>query len=155
MAERVLIAYYTHSGNTERVAETIHREVGGDMHAITPATPYPREYGGILKQAKREIRKGDHPKLSSNLVDIEGYDEIFIGSPNWWSTIAPPVATFLASHDFTGKTILPFCSHGGGGTRRVERDVAKLCPGARVTSCLGIAGRLFSLISEGGKLPVI
>lgn len=140
MAEHVLVAYYSHSGVTRRLAELIHDRVGGDIHEIIPAAPYPRDYNTVVEQAAREIRAGYRPELASGLVDIARYDRIYVGSPNWWSTLAPPVATFLASGDFSGKTILPFCTHGGGGSGRIRSEIAELCPRADVMSILEIQG---------------
>jgi flavodoxin len=80
-----------------------------------------------VKQARREIDAGYKPALSGS-VDISRYDVIFIGSPNWWSTIAPPVSTFLTTYDLSGKTIIPFCTHGGGRQANLFKDITSLCP---------------------------
>lgn len=140
MSENILVAYYSHSGNTKRIAELIHDKVGGDIHEITPAAPYPRDYNTVLERAKREIRGGYSPELAGEPVDFERYSRIFVGTPNWWSTIAPPVVTFLSSCDFSGKTVFPFCTHGGGGVGRIQTEIARLCPEARVMNVLGIYG---------------
>jgi flavodoxin len=140
MAEQLLIVYFSHSGNTRKIANLIHREVGGAIHEIQPKVPYPNSYNAVVDQAKQEIQAGYKPALQSTLDHIESYDTIFVGSPNWWSTIAPPVATFLSEYDLSGKTIVPFCTHGGGGLGRIGRDIARLCPRSTVLSCLGIYG---------------
>jgi flavodoxin len=140
MAEHVLVAYFLHSGNTQSIATLIHREVGGIIHEIKPEAPYPHSYNAVVAQAKKEIRAGYKPALQSALDHLESYDTIFVGSPNWCSTIAPPVTTFLTAYDLSGKIIVPFCTHGGGGLGRVERDIAKLCPQSTVLSSLGIYG---------------
>lgn len=140
MAEHALVVYYSRTGNTERMAEIIHRQVGGEMHRIIPAESYPQDYNAVVNQAGREIREGYLPALSGVFEDIVRFERIFVGSPNWWSTIAPPVATFLASYDFSGKTIFPFCTHGGGGLGRIQSDIAKSCPQAAVMTCLGVYG---------------
>jgi flavodoxin len=140
MDEHILIAYFSRSGNTRNIAQLIHQEVGGTLHEIQPDVPYPKAYNAVTEQAKREIRAGYKPALRSTLDHVEAYDTIFVGSPNWWSTIAPPVATFLSEYDLSGKTIVPFCTHGGGGLGRIAQDIAKLCPRATVLSCLGIYG---------------
>ena len=128
----VLIAFYSHSGVTKKAAEQIHAIIGGDIHEIIELNPYPREYNTVVKQAKSEIAQNYLPKLKSDLPNLSEYDVIFIGSPNWWSTIAPPVATFLSSLDFTNKTVVPFITHGGGGLNRTVRDIKKLAQGANV-----------------------
>jgi flavodoxin len=140
MAEHVLVAFFSHSGNTQKIANLIHREVGGTLYEIRPESPYPTSYNVVVEQAKKEIRAGYMPALQSTLDHIESYDTIFIGSPNWWSTIAPPVTTFLSQYDLSGKTIVPFCTHGGGGLGRVGRDIAKLCPQSTVLSSFEIYG---------------
>lgn len=140
MAEHILVVYFSHSGNTRKIANLIHQEVGGTIHEIQPQAPYPDSYDVVVDQAKKEIQAGYKPALRSILDHIESYDTIFVGSPNWWSTIAPPVATFLSAYDLSGKTIAPFCTHGGGGLGRINQDIARLCPQSTVLSCFGIYG---------------
>jgi flavodoxin len=140
MAKHILIVYFSRSGNTRRIANLIQQEVGGTLHEIQPAMSYPGAYNAVVEQAKKEIHAGYKPALRSTLNHVESYDTIFVGSPNWWSTIAPPVATFLSEHDLSGKTIAPFCTHGGGGLGRIGQDIAKLCPQSTILSSLGIYG---------------
>ncbi len=140
MTEHILIAYFSRSGNTCKIAKLIQQEVGGTLHEIQPEVPYPKAYNATTDQAKREIRAGYKPPLRSTLDHIEAYDTIFVGSPNWWSAIAPPIATFLSEYDLSGKTIVPFCTHGGGGSGRIAQDIAKLCPRSTVLSILGVYG---------------
>ncbi len=140
MAEHILIAYFSHSANTHNIANLIHKELGGTIHEIQPEVPYPHSYNAVVDQAKKEIQAGYTPALHSTLDHIESYDTIFVGSPNWWSTIAPPVTTFLSEYDFSGKTIVPFCTHGGGGLGRIEKDIARLCPQSTTLSSFEIYG---------------
>ena len=142
MAGQNLIVYYTYSpsGNTRRIADLIQQEVGGTIHQIEPEAPYPRSYDATVDQAKGEIRSGYKPPLRSAIDSVEPYDTVFVGSPNWWSTIAPPVATFLSEHDLSGKTVVPFCTHGGGGLGRIGAEIARLCPQSTVLSCFGVYG---------------
>ena len=128
MAEQILIVYFSHSGNTRKIANLIQQEVGGVIHEIQPEVPYPNSYNSVVDQARKEIQAGYKPALQSKLDHIESYDTIFLGSPNWCSTIAPPVATFLSEYDLSGKTIVPFCTHGGGGLGKIGKDIAKLSP---------------------------
>ena len=128
MAEQILIAYYSRTGNTQRIANIIRQLAGGTLHQIQPEAPYPASYNAVVDQAKEEIQAGYKPALRSTIDHIETYDTIFVGSPNWWDTIAPPVATFLSEYDLSGKTIAPFCTHGGGGLGRISQDIARLCP---------------------------
>lgn len=130
--KKILVAYYSHSGTTKEVAEQIFKAVEGDMFEIREADPYPRDYNAVLDKAKQDITNGFKPALKDKVPEISGYDLIIVGSPNWWSTIAPPVATFLTYADYSGKTIVPFITHGGGGLGHTIEDIRKLCPGANV-----------------------
>ncbi|HOK29224.1 MAG TPA: flavodoxin [bacterium] len=136
----VLIAYFTWSGNTRRIAELIHSKVDGTLVEIQPEVSYPRSYNVVVNQAKREISMSHKPPLKTKIEHIESYDIIFVGSPNWWGTIAPPVATFLLGYDLRGKTIVPFSTHGGGGQGRISVDIAKLCPGSTILKGFSIYG---------------
>jgi hypothetical protein len=78
-------------------------------------SPYPTNYGAVVAQAKQELKADIRPALKSAGSNIASYDVIFVGSPNWWSTIAPPVMTLLSSLDFSGKTVVPFITHEGSG----------------------------------------
>ena len=132
--KRILTAFYSHSGITKKAAEHINTIVGGEIYEIKEQDPYPRNYNAVVEQAKQEIAKCYQPCLKGSLPNISEYDVIFVGSPNWWSTIAPPLSTFLSSADFTGKTIIPFITHGGGGLNRTVNDIKKLSQGANVLS---------------------
>lgn len=132
-SDKILVVYFSHSGNTKLAAEKIHNLVGGDIFAIEPINAYPEEYRVITKQAKKEITEGFKPALKSKVDNIENYDVIFVGSPCWWSTIAPPVTTFLSENDLSGKTVIPFMTHGGSGLGRSVADIKTLLPAANVT----------------------
>ena len=101
---RILIVYYSRTNNTKAVAEHIRDATKGTVFEIVPERPYPQEYRATTEQAKKEINEGYRPPLKTNLDSIKDYDVIFVGTPNWWSTMAPPVATFLSSHD-PGNTV--------------------------------------------------
>ena len=141
--KKVLVAYFSHSGNTRAVAERIAAATGADLFEIVPQKPYPAEYRAVVDQARREIAADYRPALKTDLPDAGRYDVIYIGSPCWWSTVAPPVATFLAAHDFTGKTLIPFMTHEGSRMGRSEADIRRLCPGATVRSGVPVRGSLF------------
>jgi len=140
MPGHILVVYFTRSGNTRKIANLIQQEVDGTLHEIQPEVSYPRAYNTVVDQAKEEIQAGYKPVLRSRLDHIQSYDTILVGSPNWWGTIAPPVATFLSGYDLSGKTIVPFCTHGGGGLGRIGQDIAKLCPQSNVLSSFEIYG---------------
>ncbi|PMQ01971.1 MAG: flavodoxin [Dictyoglomus sp. NZ13-RE01] len=140
MEKQILIAYYSWSGNTRKIAELIHKKIDGNLFEIIPEKEYPSSYWVVVEQAKKEIQAGFKPKLKYK-IDLEKYEIVFLGTPNWWSTIAPPVATFLTEYDFSGKIIAPFCTHGGGGQGRIKNYIQKLCPNANILSLLSIHER--------------
>lgn len=137
---KVLVAYFSHSGNTRAMARQIAEATGGDLFEIVPAAAYPAEYGAVVDQAKKEIGGGVRPALKGRLPDVGAYDVIFVGSPCWWSTVAPPVATFLADCDWAGKTVVPFMTHEGSGMRHSEADIRRLCPRSTVPDGLAVRG---------------
>jgi flavodoxin len=151
---RTLIAYFSRNGNnyldgrivnlpvgnTEVAAKAIQSLAGGDLFHIDPVKAYPADYTEATEVAQRELSRNERPGLKGQLDSLETYDVIFLGYPNWWGTMPMAVFTFLESHDFTGKTILPFCTHEGSGLGQSERDIKKLCPGAHVLRGLAIRG---------------
>lgn len=130
---KILIAYYSWSGHTKEVAEAIQEKTGGTLFRIETAKAYPEEYRATTEQAQKEINDGYRPELKAKVENIAQYDVIFIGSPNWWGTIAPAVSSFLASNDLKGKKIIPFITHGGGGVQNTIKDLTAQCPGCDVS----------------------
>lgn len=127
-------------GNTEVVAQLIGNETGGDLMRILPQTEYPADYHETTDVAKQELAANARPALALAPGSIEDYDIVFLGYPNWWGTMPMPVWTFLERYDFSDKTIIPFCTHEGSGMGRSERDIAALCPQARLKKGLAIQG---------------
>ena len=127
-------------GNTEVAAKMIQRLAGGDLFHIDTVKGYPADYTKATEVAQRELSQNARPELASQVASLDGYDRIFLGYPNWWGTMPMAVWTFLEAHDFAGKTILPFCTHEGSGLAQSERDIHKLCPGAKVLRGLAIRG---------------
>lgn len=124
-------------GNNQIVAEAIQNQVGGDMVEITAAAPYPVDYDATVSQNHQEQQEGTLPNLSMD-VNIDDYDVIFVGYPIWAMTLPTPVQSFLTQNDFSGKTIVPFCTHAGYGAGRTEAKIRELCPGAQVLSVLAV-----------------
>jgi flavodoxin len=139
--KRVLVAYFSRSGNTREMAQQIQKIMGGDIFEIQTVTPYPFEYNAVTKQAKQELESGFKPPIKAKVTNIKEYDVIFVGSPNWWGTIATPVMTFLSEHDLSGKIIVPFITHQGSGLGRSAADIAKLAPQATVQDGLALWGK--------------
>lgn len=138
--DRILIAYFSRTGNTRAIAEFIQQGTGGDLFEIVPLTPYPEAYEEVTAQARQELAEGYRPPLKENVEDMADVGVIFIGSPIWWGTVAPPVMTFLESHDLSGKTIVVFVTHGGSGLGDSVGDVREMCPDADVLDGLAIRG---------------
>lgn len=140
--KKILVVYFSwsSSGNTRNMAEQIKEATGADIFEIVPVSAYPRDYQVCVDQAKEEINRKHKPAIKGKVENFDSYDIIIVGSPNWWSTIAPPVSTFLSSYNFKGKTILPFMTHEGTRLGRTVNDVKELCPDAAVFSGLAIRG---------------
>ena len=126
----VLIAYFSWSGNTRGVAEEIRRQTGFDLFEIAPDPPYSPDYNTVLMQAQEAQHRQDRPELRYHVEKMEQYETVLLGYPNWWASIPMPVASFLEEYDFSGKVILPFCSHGGGRFGQSLTAIAKLAPDA-------------------------
>lgn len=127
-------------GNTQVVAERLQELTDGDLFEIDTIKKYPLEYQAATQVAQDELYTGARPELTEKLANIGQYEVVFLGYPNWWGTMPMAVWTFLESYDFSGKTILPFCTHEGSGLGRSESDVKKLCPAAIVKRGLAIRG---------------
>jgi flavodoxin len=136
----ILIAYYSHSGNTGKIAALIQKQIGGTLFSIEPETAYPTDHAQAVEQSKKEIPAGYRPPLKTKAPDLAGFDTVVVGSPNWLSTIAPPVATFLAENDLSGKKVAPFGTYGGGGLGKIAEDIGKLCPKSTVLEGAGFSG---------------
>ena len=130
---RVAILFFSQSKvrNTALLAQWIQKHIGGDLIEITPEIPYPEPYSETLKEANRERKEGTARAIRP-VPSLEEYEVVFVGSPIWYGTYAPPVATFLKDHPLAGKTLIPFSTHGGGGSANFERDLKTACPEAKM-----------------------
>lgn len=127
-------------GNTEIAAGFIQEVTGADLFRIEPVQAYAAGYNECIAQAQADQKRGARPELKSYPDSLDGYDTIYLGYPNYWGTMPMAVFTFLEHFDFAGKTIRPFCTHEGSGMGNSERDIPKLCPGAKVERGLAIHG---------------
>jgi len=145
--KKILIAYYSYGGNTKEVAEAIHEKIGGDLFEIKAEGTYPDEYRPMTVQVKKELQDGYRPKLTTSVADIKQYDIVFLGSPCWWGTITPQVSSFLESYDLSGKTVVPFITHGGGGVSNTIKDMTAQCKGCNVNQdgWVGFKSRTFGI----------
>ena len=137
-------------GNTEKAAEMLAELTGGELYKIEQAQPYSDDYNTCTVEAKAHLRNNARPEVLNLPDDLDAYDEIYLGYPNYWGTMPMAVYTFLENYDFTGKTIHPFCTHEGSGLSRTEQDIQKAAPGAVVTKGLAIHGS--SVDGAGGAL---
>ena len=135
-----LIVYYSYSGITRRLAEDIALITDGNLRELKPQKPYSFSYNTAVKEARAEIEKGYCPPLLKGAEPIEDTDVIFVGSPNWLKTFAPPVLSFLRSVDLSGKTIIPFCTHGGGGFGRMIEDYKRECKNSIIKDGIALRG---------------
>lgn len=135
-----LIVYFSHSGNTRVIAEYIQKFTEAELWEVKSVKPYPEDYNTVVEQAKKEIDAGFQPEIQLLPENLSAYSTIFVGSPCWWGTVAPPIATFLTGRNLSGKTIAPFMTHEGSFMGRTVADLRKYCPQANVLSGLPIRG---------------
>lgn len=120
-------------GNTQFIAQAIQQAVGGDLFAIETVQQYPGTHDELLDFAYNELRENARPDLASQIENLDDYNTIFLGYPNWNSDLPMPLYTFLESYDFSGKTIIPFVTHGGSGFSRTVSTIQELQPEAAVS----------------------
>ena len=119
-------------GNMQYMAMTIQEAIGGELFRIETKKKYPLEHETLVNQAKEEQNEEVRPELATHIENVEQYDIIFLGYPNWWGDMPQPLYTFLEEYDFSGKTIIPFNSHGGSGFSNTIEEIKKLQPNATV-----------------------
>lgn len=134
----ILVVYFSWSGNTENAAEIIGEKTGARVEELQLVDPYSSDYNEVLDEAQEDMNSNARPELETVIENMDDYDVILLGYPNWWATIPMPIATFLESYDFSDKVIIPFCSHGGGGFGQSITDISKLAPNSRIGESLSI-----------------
>ena len=145
----ILVAYFSltgeqyevgviEKGNTEIVAEMIAEATGADTFKIESTEEYPTTYDGLLDVSQNE--KDNSPEISGTVDNMDGYDTIFLGYPIWWGDTPTIIKVFLQSYDFSGKTIMPLCTHGGSGLSGTDGTIRDLCPDSTVGEGLAIRG---------------
>ncbi len=143
----MLIAFFSWGGNTKGIAGEIQAQTGADLFEIELVTPYSDDYNTVLDQAQHDQNIQARPEIANHVENFEQYDTILLGYPNWWASIPMPIASFLEEYDFAGKTIVPFCSHGGGRFGQSLTAIAKLAPDATMGEPLSVH------YSGGADLP--
>lgn len=127
-------------GNTEIVAGMIQKLTGADIFKVEPIQPYSKNYNECIAQAQADQNRNARPELKNYPENLEQYDMIYLGYPNYWGTMPMVLFTFLERFDLNGKTIKPFCTHEGSGLGHSIEDIKKLCPTAIVEKGLALHG---------------
>jgi flavodoxin len=152
--EKCLIAYFSREGNnyvsgkivnlpignTEVIAKMIQEITKGDLFRIDTINSYPEDYTETTEVAQKELDENARPELNNRVQDIDSYNVILLGYPIWWRTMPMPILTFIEEYDFSGKTIIPFCTHEGSGLGQSEQDLSKICTEATLLKGLAIHG---------------
>lgn len=124
-ASRVTVSGKSY-GNTEYVARVIADATGSDLFVIRTVQTYPGDYKALVEVAKKEAEAGARPRLTARIKNLKDYDVVFVGYPNWWYDMPMPLYTFFENHDFRGKTVVPFCTHGGSRFSQSVKTIASL-----------------------------
>ena len=148
-APKMLVLYYSQTGNTKAVAEEIANELGADIEEITMVDPYDPDFQATIDRCMKEREQEILPTINPVKADLANYDVIFLGYPVWFGTYAPPVITFLKDADLSGKKIVPFCTFGSGGLESSVKDLVAAEPHAEVLPGYGVrAARLEAMPKE-------
>ena len=130
----ILVAYFSATGETARLAETLAKATGGRLHEIVPAQPYTSaDLNWNDSKSRSSVEMNDpasRPAVASRVADMDDYDVVFVGFPIWWYVAPAIVSTFLEAYDFSGKTVVPFATSGGSGMGRTESILEDRCPDA-------------------------
>lgn len=123
MRRKILVIYYSWSGNTRAVANMMADAFGADLHEVELQHQYSAIYRECVDEYYSDKRTGNIREIVQSVVDFSTYDIIFVGTPNWSGTVAPPMRTFLTENSISGETVVPFVTHGGGGIEHVFSDM--------------------------------
>ena len=138
--KKILVVFFSHSGNTREIARQIHEIVGGDIVEIKTVKPYTKDFDALVEQAGQELKSGYKPPITTKINNIKAYDMVFIGYPSWWATYPAPVKTFLNENKFRGKSIAPFCTHEGSALGNSIMDIKAMCPRAKILEGFEVRG---------------
>lgn len=126
----ILVAYFSWSGTTQRMAQEIVRQIGADPFRIEPIVPYPTDYTACTEVALEEKNNNARPAISKVVENWDDYDIVFIGCPVWWWTTPMIICTFTESYDFKGKTVVPFCTYASTYRDETLARIIELIPDA-------------------------
>ena len=138
--KKALVVYFSYTGHTRLLAEQIQQMIGADIFELQPAVPYSKDYKTVEQQGKKEVDEGYRPELKAQVPNLASYDVIFVGTPIWWYSVSPVTASFLSNPELAGKTIIPFCTHGGYGAGHSLEDMKKIAAKSTVLDELVLEG---------------
>ena len=143
--KKTLVAYFSASGETAKLAKTVAEVTGGDLFEIRPEVAYiSADLNWNDKRSRSTVEMNDEssrPAIASEVADMEQYDTVFVGFPIWWYQAPRIIETFLESYDFSGKTVVPFATSGGSGMGRTAEILRNCCPGAAVDTGKRLSSR--------------
>ena len=146
---KMLVLYYSQTGNTKAVAEEIATKLGADIEEITMVNPYDGDFQATIERCMQEHEQGIIPDIQPVSKNVADYDIIFLGFPVWFGTYAPPVQKFLLGADLSGKKIVPFCTFGSGGLESSVKDLVHAAPNSEIMSGYGVrAARMDAMPKE-------
>lgn len=128
------------TGNTGVIADMIAQKTGGELFSIQTVKTYPFDYNGTLKEGQAEKSNNEYPELSTHIENLDGYNTIFVGFPNWWYGMPMAMYSFFDEYDFSGKTIIPFCTSGGSGFSDALEVIAEYEPNSTILDGLSVSG---------------
>ncbi len=148
---KTLVAYFSASGVTEKVAQTLAKTIGADIFEIAPKVKYTKaDLNWMDKQSRSTIEMNDpssRPEIAAKCENMGEYDTVFVGFPIWWYVAPTIINTFLESYDLTGKTIVPFATSGGSGMGKTNEKLAPSCKGAKL-----IEGKVLKSNANGSDI---
>lgn len=136
--QKILVLYYSQTGATRTVAESISTQLGADICSFDVEETYDGDFNQTIARCQQEQASGFIPTLKPLSVDVAGYDVIFLGYPVWFGTYAPPVSALIEKEQFKGKTVVPFCTFGSGGLNTSSADLEKALPHAKIAQGYGV-----------------
>lgn len=132
-----LVVYYSYTGHTKMIAESIQKQLNCDILEIKPQKPYSTDYQTVVDEEQNNDTSGKAPAIQNINKDLSIYDEIILGSPVWWYSITPVIRTFLKENDLSGKTIIPFATNAGW-LGQTFKEIERLCPNSKVEKSMNI-----------------
>lgn len=146
--KKVLVLYYSQTGATKAVAEEIQQQLGADIEAIEVEEPYDGDFSQTIARCQKEMAEGELPAIKPIKANIEDYDIVFLGFPVWFGSYALPIASLVKDVDFEGKTVVPFCTFGSGGTQACRNALIEALKKADVKDGYGVRNARIAAIAD-------